>query len=164
MAYRFCDCWVPLAVDQRSFTMLSFIWDDDVIRLSDWSLIVGLEILPTLTRKVCANASCILSPPFSVTLVHVTAVFVYMIQKASWWHYEKSQRFPGITHTSTEKSSVLCGIGWHISWQTQRERESHWLAKLKWKRGSRQKRRHNNCLTSVQCLPSVFSFIHFSVL
>lgn len=25
MAYRFSDCWAPLASDQRSFTMLSFI-------------------------------------------------------------------------------------------------------------------------------------------
>jgi len=50
MAYGFCDCWIPLASDQHSFTMLSFIWEHDVSSLSDRSVVVGLETLLMFTH------------------------------------------------------------------------------------------------------------------
>lgn len=170
MAYGFWDCWIPLASDQRSFTMLSFIWDDDdVSQLSDWSLIVGLRILLTHTHTHLN----VLSPASLSPLMHTNAICLYDSKSFLVILCRmKRAKVSLASHTQTlqkkkKKKKGVCSLWRWLAHQLadlKRKRKplTFWQSKnekvgAEWRGGC-----HINFLTSVQSLPSVLSF-YFSM-
>lgn len=163
-AYGFWDCWIPLTSDQRSFTMLSFIRDDDVSSLSDW-LLRSCWHLHTQT-----HTELHILDPFALIfyfLSHTNAIYSYDSKGflVILCRMKRARNVPGITHTNTEKK--VCSL-WH--WlghlladpQRKRKPPTYWQSKnekQKWKGSS-----HINSPTSVQCLLSLLLFLQWLII
>ena len=165
MAYGFWDCWIHAGLEPALFYHAVIYLMMSAASLTD-SDCCFRDPADTHTCSTCKHMLHPF-PCFSVPLMHTNTICLYdskvflviLCYYVEWreptfpWHH---------THKHWKKRSVLCGIGWHISWQSQRERESHWhIGKANEKVGAEWKGGcHINFLTSVQCLPSLFSFLY----